>query len=352
MKVLISGTAGAGGWPAPGCECASCARLAPGHRRPTSVVLADSVRLPPAGPLPPGYRASAGPDGLVVTTPGGRRVLYAAPLPFPAPDDGPATPYGGWDGEEGAVNLALVDVLERPERLGDLRRRGLVGTRTHVVAVDVDHRVPSGAELARRARLWGVRVVADGTVLDLDEAPPEPDPFPRRTLLLGGTRSGKSAEAELRLAAEPEVLYVATGPSGEGDPEWLRRIETHRRRRPAHWDTAETTDLAGLLGSATTPLLVDGLGTWVAAVFDECDAWSGEDGRDAVAARCDELVAAWRRTRVRVVAVSDEVGLGVVPATAGGRLFRDALGRLNQRLARESEDVALVVAGRLLPLPA
>ncbi|MBB2911914.1 adenosylcobinamide kinase/adenosylcobinamide-phosphate guanylyltransferase [Streptosporangium becharense] len=378
MKVLISGTAGAGGWPSPGCECASCGRLDPGHRRPTSVVLSGSVRLPPTGPFPSGHRASSGPDGLTVTTPGGRRVLYAAPLRSPVPQDGPATPQdglllpcggedgrralpspddrptgsrGGEDGCGPAPDLVLADVLERPERLGDLRRRGLVGPRTHVIAVDVDHRVPTEAELARRAALWGVRVVPDGTVVDLGEAPPAPAPVPRRTLLLGGSRSGKSAEAELRLAAEPGVLYVATGPSGEGDPEWLRRIEAHRHRRPAHWGTTETTDLAGLLRSATIPLLIDGLGTWVAAVFDECDAWSGENGRDAVAARFDELVDAWRRARVRVVAVSDEVGLGVVPATSGGRLFRDALGRLNQRLAGESEDVALVVAGRLLPLP-
>ncbi|MFC7643622.1 bifunctional adenosylcobinamide kinase/adenosylcobinamide-phosphate guanylyltransferase [Streptosporangium lutulentum] len=119
-------------------------------------------------------------------------------------------------------------------------------------------------------------------------------------------------------------------------------------------------------------MLIDGLGTWVAAVFDECDAWAdggstngesggsgentgsgggGRDGRDAVTARCDELVAAWRQARARIVAVSDEVGLGVVPVTSSGRMFRDTLGRLNQRLALESEDVALVVSGRLLPLP-
>ncbi|MEU4534655.1 bifunctional adenosylcobinamide kinase/adenosylcobinamide-phosphate guanylyltransferase [Streptosporangium sp. NPDC023825] len=263
----------------------------------------------------------------------------------------------------------LLDVLDRPERLGDLRRRGLVGERTHVVAVGVDHRVPTEAELTRRAALWGVRVVPDGTIVDTGEPPPVPVPPPRRTLLLGGSRSGKSAEAELRLAAEPEVLYVATGPSGTGDPEWLRRVRAHRDRRPAHWRTIETTDLAGLLRSADIPLLIDGLGTWVAAVFDECAAWpggdgstredggngkdgrNGGDGRDAVAARCDDLVAAWRQTRVRVVAVSDEVGLGVVPGTASGRMFRDTLGRLNQRLALESEDATLVVSGRLLPLP-
>lgn len=408
MKVLISGTAGSGGWPSPDCGCASCARVAPG-RRATSVILdvsvaadgrpplgdlaapgtsmasdspaapggsatpdaprtptrpmplSDPVRLPfsgpLSGPLPAGYRASPGPDGLTVTTPGGRRVLYAASSPSSPPPYGESSRGGSPYGERGepTLDLVLLDVLDRPERLGDLRRRGLVGERTHVVAVDVDHRVPTEAELARRAALWGVRVVPDGTVVDTGEPPPAPAPPPRRTLLLGGSRSGKSAEAELRLAAEPEVLYVATGPSGDGDPEWLRRVREHRDRRPAHWDTAETTGLSEVLRSAGTPLLIDGLGTWVAAVFDECDAWPGEAGggasaMEAVAARCDDLVAAWRQTRSRVVAVSDEVGLGLVPDTAGGRMFRDTLGRLNQRLALESEDVTLVVSGRLLPL--
>ncbi|MEU7987894.1 bifunctional adenosylcobinamide kinase/adenosylcobinamide-phosphate guanylyltransferase, partial [Streptosporangium canum] len=332
-----------------------------------------SVRLPLTGPLPPGHQVSTSPDGLTLTTPGGERVLYAAPAashdapppaPAPPPDSRDAPPPADRYGERGAervparaedgpavCDLVLIDVLDRPERLGDLRRRGVVGARTHVVAVDIDHRVPTEAELARRAALWGVRAVPDGTVLDTGEPVPGRPPRPRRTLLLGGARSGKSAEAELRLAGEPEVLYVATGPSGGGDAEWARRVQAHRDRRPAHWGTAETTDLAGLLRTAEVPMLIDGLGTWVAAVFDECDAWSGGDGRDAVTARCDELVAAWRQARAQVVAVSDEVGLGVVPATSSGRMFRDVLGRLNQRLALESEDVALVAAGRLLPLP-
>lgn len=362
MKVLISGTAGSRGWPVPDCECASCARLSHNHRRPTAVVLADSIRLPPTGPLPSGYRTATGPDGLTLTAPGGDRILYAAPFPAPYTHGEQAEPHSpAHEGnEEAALDLVLMDVLKRPERLGDLRRRGLIGERTHIVAVDLDHRVPTETELARRAALWGVRTVPDGTVIDTREFAPPQDRLPRRTLLLGGTRSGKSAEAELRLAAEPEVLYVATGPSGGDDPEWLRRIDAHRDRRPAHWGTSETTDLAGLLRTSTTPMLIDGLGTWVAAVFDECDAWpsgacenggGGGGGRDAVVARCDELVAAWRHTRARIVAVSDEVGLGVVPATASGRMFRDTLGHLNQRLALESEDVTLVVSGRLLSLP-
>jgi len=171
-------------------------------------------------------------------------------------------------------------------------------------------------------------------------------------LVLGGARSGKSEQAELRLAGEPDVTYVATGGSA-GDPEWAARVAAHRARRPAWWRTAETNDLAGVLAGARGALLVDGIGTWLAAAMDECGAWDGSaDSAARLAARITGLVGAWRQTGAYVVAVSDEAGLGVVPGTPSGRLFRDELGRLNQMLAAESEEAELVVAGRVLPLPA
>ncbi|GAA3554644.1 hypothetical protein GCM10022419_038800 [Nonomuraea rosea] len=305
------------------------------------------IRFPFAG-LPDGYAVCAG--GLGLASPDGSALLCLPPDASP-PLDGPAR-----------YDMVLIDLLDRPERLGELRRAGMADDETLVVAIGLDHRVRSEAELARRLRLWGAIAVSDGTELEparlaSPEPPTSPEPLTppqrtaghvRRALLLGGSRSGKSAEAELRLAAEPYVTYVATGPGGEGDGEWAARVRAHRVRRPAHWETAETTDLAGTVRRAATPLLIDGLGTWLAAVFDEHGAWEGD--RAPVAARCDELVAAWRQTPERIVAVSDEVGMGVVPATASGRAFRDALGRLNERLAAESEYVALVVAGRLLEL--
>jgi adenosylcobinamide kinase/adenosylcobinamide-phosphate guanylyltransferase len=99
-------------------------------------------------------------------------------------------------------------------------------------------------------------------------------------------------------------------------------------------------------------LLIDGIGTWLAAVMDECGAWDGSAGSAALlAARIAALADAWRQTGAYVVAVSDEAGLGVVPATPAGRRFRDELGRLNQLLAAESEEAELVVAGRVVPLP-
>jgi adenosylcobinamide kinase/adenosylcobinamide-phosphate guanylyltransferase len=97
-------------------------------------------------------------------------------------------------------------------------------------------------------------------------------------------------------------------------------------------------------------VLIDGIGTWLTAVLDECDAWGGE--REKLTGRITELIEAWRQARVLVVAVSDEAGMGVIPATSAGRVFRDELGRLNQALAAESEESELVVAGLALPLNA
>jgi adenosylcobinamide kinase/adenosylcobinamide-phosphate guanylyltransferase len=106
-----------------------------------------------------------------------------------------------------------------------------------------------------------------------------------------------------------------------------------------------------VLASARGAVLVDGVGTWLAAALEQCGAWDGAAGADeALARRAAELLAAWRQPRAYVVAVSDEAGLGVVPGTPAGRLFRDELGRLNQALAAESEEAELVVAGRVLPL--
>ena len=122
-----------------------------------------------------------------------------------------------------------------------------------------------------------------------------------------------------------------TRADGSPDTEWARRVAAHRASRPAWWRTIETTDLAGELRRLTGAVLVDGMGTWLAAVLDRGawaspapDARSGRPGRRAtagragrVAARVDELVAAWRQTGARVVAVSDQVGSGVVPAYRG-----------------------------------
>jgi uroporphyrin-III C-methyltransferase/precorrin-2 dehydrogenase/sirohydrochlorin ferrochelatase len=170
----------------------------------------------------------------------------------------------------------------------------------------------------------------------------------RRVLVLGGARSGKSATAEGMLAGDGPVDYVATGtPPGSGDAEWDSRVAEHQQRRPPHWHTTETLALAEVLaGPAGAPVLVDCLTTWLARVMDDCGAWDGdEDAARALAARIDETVGAWRLTGRHVVAVSNEIGSGVVPGTASGRRFRDELGRLNARIAADSDEVWLCTAG-------
>jgi adenosylcobinamide kinase / adenosylcobinamide-phosphate guanylyltransferase len=303
-----------------------------------------------AGGAGAGYRVRRVPDlrdggggGWDVTGPDGGRLLYpAGPEARPAPPEGSA-PY----------DIAFLDLLGDPAQLGWLRARGLITADTVTAVAFADHRVPSEAELARRCGFWRVRLAGDGETIDPARSVPkdrDSTAGTRRVLVLGGARSGKSEWAELRLAGEPDVTYVATG-SVAGDPDWAARVAAHRARRPAWWRTAETTDLAGLIGRARGALLIDGIGTWLAAVLDEC-GWDLRDdaARDKLAARQAELVGAWRQARGYVVAVSDETGLGVVPATPAGRLFRDELGRLNQALAAESEEAELIVAGRVLPL--
>ena len=178
-----------------------------------------------------------------------------------------------------------------------------------------------------------------------------------RTLVLGGARSGKSAHAEGLVSATGPVSYLATGRRDPTDPEWSARIAAHVARRPAHWETVEITDaalLAGLLSDAfdaDPTLLVDDLATWLTGMLDEVRGWDGRPSALRLAeSHLDKLVAAVASTKARVVLVSAEVGLGVVPATPSGRLFRDLLGTLNARLADVCDEVLLLVAGIALPL--
>jgi histidinol-phosphate aminotransferase len=180
----------------------------------------------------------------------------------------------------------------------------------------------------------------------------EPAHRARRTLVLGGARSGKSRHAQRLLAGHPEVLYVAPGPVPDGtDVDWAARVAAHRRERPEGWTTLETGDVARALDTADRPVLVDCLATWLAGAMEAAGAWDSADGdqawRDRLDGEVDRLLLAWRSATVPVVAVSNEVGSGVVPGTRAGVLFRDALGRLNTQVADLSDDVRLVVAGRV-----
>lgn len=172
-----------------------------------------------------------------------------------------------------------------------------------------------------------------------------------RILVLGGIRSGKSRWAETAIAeaigvGEP-VRYLATGAAPADDAAWSARVSAHRDRRPPHWSTIETVDVPTQLRSGTdTATLVDDLGSWLTAVMDRRNAWTG----GSVAADTDDLIDAIGRFGSPLALVSPEVGLTVVPETESGRRFADELGSLNQRLAALCDHVVLVVAGQPVPL--
>jgi adenosylcobinamide kinase / adenosylcobinamide-phosphate guanylyltransferase len=164
-----------------------------------------------------------------------------------------------------------------------------------------------------------------------------------RTLVLGGTRSGKSRYAEDLLPAHAPVRYLATARRSADDPEWDARIDAHRARRPPGWVTLEGPDVAGTVRAGGGPLLVDDLATWLTGVLDDAGAWDSPDVD--ISGAVTALVEAVRDGSGDVVLVSAEVGLGVVPATRAGRLFRDELGALNAALAAVCDEVLLLVAG-------
>lgn len=171
-----------------------------------------------------------------------------------------------------------------------------------------------------------------------------------KVLVTGGVRSGKSRHAESLLTGS--VSYVAPGPTTDedADPDWAARIVAHRAHRPATWTTVETRDLTAAL-ALDGPVLVDCLGTWLSAVMDANTLWEApsEQVSAVIDGLLDEAVAALAG-RDDVVLVTNEVGLGVVPSHRSGRLFRDLLGVVNQRLATACDEVHLVIAGRVLRL--
>lgn len=173
-----------------------------------------------------------------------------------------------------------------------------------------------------------------------------------RILVTGGVRSGKSGHAEALLDGLPGVTYVAPGRATDGtDPDWDARVALHRTRRPQSWSTVESSALADVLTDRPGPVLIDCLGTWLTAVMDTEQLWDrpSEDASAAIgthlAAVCGALCAV-----DDAVVVTNEVGLGVVPAHRSGRLFRDLLGTVNQRVAAVCDEVHLVIAGRVLKL--
>ena len=172
----------------------------------------------------------------------------------------------------------------------------------------------------------------------------------RITLVLGGARSGKSRFAEQLAAAGTRVCFVATATAG--DENMSHRIARHRADRPETWTTIEApTALAETLRpvvSGFDTIVIDCLTMWASNILlAASDAGAAEAAAEAETAA---LVALMRDGGAHWILVSNEVGLGVVPATTLGRDYRDLLGRVNQRVAAAADRVAFLIAGIPLEL--
>jgi adenosylcobinamide kinase/adenosylcobinamide-phosphate guanylyltransferase len=161
---------------------------------------------------------------------------------------------------------------------------------------------------------------------------------PGLTFLLGGARSGKSAYAEkLATALQAPWTYIATAQAF--DDEMTERIALHRARRGEGWSTVEAPlELAQALRAVPDgrPVLVDCLTLWLSNLM------LAEHDLDALSVELESVLSA---PRGPWFVVSNEVGLGIVPDSALGRRFRDAQGRLNQRIAALADRVFFMVAG-------
>jgi len=161
------------------------------------------------------------------------------------------------------------------------------------------------------------------------------------TLILGGARSGKSRRAEvLACSIDEHPIYVATAPVIKGDTEWLERIERHKAERAGCWQVIEEeVALVSLLSEhaiAGRAVLVDCLTLWLSNLM-----FAGKDFEGEVAQLCQLLPT----LSGHVVLVANEVGMGLVPENPEGRAFRDAQGRMNQRIAAVADNVEFIVAG-------
>lgn len=178
------------------------------------------------------------------------------------------------------------------------------------------------------------------------------------TLVLGGARSGKSRWAEqLARRGRGQVVYVAT--AQPGDDEMAERIANHRASRPAEWLSLEVPVnlLAAIRQQATvgSTVVVDCVTLWVSnaviartAPFAAADAVPPAEWRvieSALVAEAGDLIEHARANSLRLILVSNEVGLGLVPVYRLGRAYRDILGRVNSALAERADSVIMMIAG-------
>ena len=306
----------------------------------------------------PARHSGATPDAIAaeavlydVADPWGGRMLYATdtgPL-----DDLDAMRGAAYDvilieetfGDHTEHGTGHLDLSTLPTMLGALTDVGARTDDTRVIAVHLGHHNPPEDLLRARLADMGVCLVDDGAVVGA----------PTRELILGGARSGKSREAERRAQSFADVTYVATAAPRPADTEWAERVHAHRARRPAQWRTIEGPDsvIPALLEARPgTAVLVDCLTLWLTAILDAASPdWSDTT---ALAHAADEAGKALRdaidASPGTVLLVSNEVGMGVVPATRSGRIFVDLLGRLHQEISSACDRVTLMVAGQALDI--
>ena len=179
------------------------------------------------------------------------------------------------------------------------------------------------------------------------------------TFITGGARSGKSYHAEKRARQYTDVAYIATGVVT--DDEMKLRVERHRQQRPAAWKTYEAPyDIAEVVRRESheaylidcitvhiTNLLLREKADWDSEVlaFEEQKRLEA-----AVEGKIAELLLAMEESPARFIVVSNEVGMGLVPAYPLGRIFRDAVGRANRMIAEKAEEAYFAVSGMLIPL--
>jgi adenosylcobinamide kinase/adenosylcobinamide-phosphate guanylyltransferase len=310
----------------------------------------------------PQERDAVAADALLfdITAPDGDRLLYAT-------DTGPFTPsmyshIAKITATNGPCRFILIeetfgdktdhqtghlDLHSLPAVLAKLRDIGTLDDSTDVVAVHLGHHNPVEPQLRVRLQDMGVALHPDGTYLGRAH----------KTFILGGTRSGKSREAERLASGHVQVTYIATSATRPGDKEWQERVEAHQARRPAEWKTIEghTKAITQLHRASDKDfLIIDCLTLWLTGILDDAAQgaqWDDIPRHELIAAALDStqsLCDALTSSAAQVVVVSNEVGMGIIPATPSGRLFADLLGTANSQVAQCCDETVFMVAGTAL----
>ncbi|EAG7508648.1 bifunctional adenosylcobinamide kinase/adenosylcobinamide-phosphate guanylyltransferase [Listeria monocytogenes] len=174
-------------------------------------------------------------------------------------------------------------------------------------------------------------------------------------LVTGGARSGKSSFAEREAAKYDRVLYVATGIAFEKDTEFQARIKKHQATRPANWDTFEAFQgIASYLDQHSTQydvMMLDCVTMLVTNLFftllgdRELTNEIADEVEAGIQTEVSAILEAGKASQAKLIFVTNEIGLGVVPENKLTRVFRDIIGRVNQQIATQVEEVYLVVSG-------